>query len=65
MYNEITCDKVKHILGENMFYNAIHLDTLNYMAEENTFAGCFCNDDAVIFADSCKYRRESRTCTEF
>lgn len=53
MYNEITCDEVKRILGENMFYNAIHLDTLNYMEEENTFAGCFCSDDAVIFADSC------------
>lgn len=53
MYNEITCDKVKHILSENMFYNAIHLDTLNYMTEENAFAGGFCSDDAVIFADSC------------
>lgn len=55
MYNEITCDKIKHILRENMFYNAINLDTLNYMAEEHTFAGGFCSDDAVIFADSCAH----------
>lgn len=55
MYNEITCDKVKHILRDNMFYNAIHLDTLNYMAEEHTFAGGFCSEDAVIFADFCAH----------
>ena len=54
MYNKITCDKVKYILSKNMFYNAIHLDTLNYMTEENTFAEGFCSDDAVIFSDSCK-----------
>lgn len=55
MYNEITCDGVKHILRENMFYNAIHLDTLHYMAEEHTFAGGFCSDDVVIFADFCAH----------
>ena len=55
MYNEITCDEVKRILREDMFYNAVHMDTLNYMEEETAFAGGFRGDDAVIFADRCAH----------
>lgn len=37
MYNEITCDEVKRILRGDMFYNAVNLDTLNYIEEEAAF----------------------------
>ena len=55
MYNEITCDEVKRILRGDMFYNAVNLDTLNYIEEEAAFAGGFRSDDAVIFADRCAH----------
>ena len=55
MYNEITCDEVKSILRGDMFYNAVNLDTLNYIEEEAAFAGGVRSDDAVIFADRCAH----------
>ena len=55
MYNEIICDEVKRILRGDMFYNAVNLDTLNYIEEEAAFAGGFRSDDAVIFADRCAH----------
>lgn len=60
MCNGITCDKVKDILRKNMFYNAVHMDTLNYMEEEGRFAGGLCREDVIVFADSCLHHANAQ-----